>query len=122
MVYLKQVEKAYLKSKEKDFSEVKFGNNKFMLTRDVYNTNNKYIVKYEMYHYQTWILTVTFDFSHSNLSIELGHGYSASDRDNINSLLQCLEIYITQASIIGGCLMLNFNGYRTKLVSIKMGN
>lgn len=115
-----QIEKAYKMTKGHDFADVTFDHGHFRMIKNTYDNNNEFNVKYELIHYGTLILTVTFDFTHGNIEINNGHGFSQTDRNNINALLQVLNIYFVNASIKNGCLMLNFQGLRTNNVIQKM--
>lgn len=119
MVYLAQIEHAYNMVKGYEDGYVTFGKKTFELHKLTNNLNGKYIVTYTLLHLGTWILDVEYNFQLNTLTIRCG-GYSATDRNNINALLQCMEIYFTQASIKSGCLMLNYNGRRTKQITVKM--
>lgn len=127
MTYLVQIDKAYHKIKPFDNASVEFGKGEhggfaFKLTKETVDESKDYRIRYELIHYGTLIVRVVYNFTTNHLIISLGDGYSQTDRNNINALLQSMEIYITNASIKKKELMLNYNGYRTKELICYMGD
>ncbi len=127
MVYLKQIAQAYKTVKDiaydnysVEFGHGKYDNKVFQLSKMTCDYENDYRVIYELVHYNTMILRVVYNFSTNHLIIQNGYGYSATDRNNINALLQEMGIKIIHASIKNECLKLNYNGKRVDEIIVSL--
>lgn len=104
----------------KSYGIVEFGK-KYKLEKSInkcYN-DNSFVVTYELTHYDVKIITIKRKIVNDKIKVDslIVDGYSASDRDAINSLLTYIGIYFCKATINKGFMRLY--GTSDKIINSK---
>lgn len=54
---------------------------------------NSPITTYELYHYGTWIVSVVYNHDRQTIKVDIGNGWSDTDKRHINYLIRLIAEY-----------------------------